>query len=350
MKERPSCKMPSIRKAGKTESIDKIIVSILRNLNSEICSRLRIEDNKIEEILQNFTIKSELSGYNNQICLINFYGKEKNFLGDICLKYSIEQKGGGRLRVESNVLNILRANSILCPRVMAANFSDEHDPPYILMEVIKGRCINDHSLNMREAELILNIIQSHESILRDNLRSLQLPSITFDMCREINFENKLLNFLQNFAPDFIIKNSLNFLNHYLNDVEAINKRVIVTDRSVENIFRDQNNQIVMIDFSTIRIGTQFDNWIQFIDDPRIVFSCTKEKLIRLFFIKNNLSEKDLNYFYISSIYTNLLQGVFTYQKNSRLGIDYINNANNSFKKLTKKKGVLIDISQQHALK
>jgi len=97
----------------------------------------------------------------------------------------------------------------------------------------------------------------------------------------------------------------------------------------------------MIDFSTVRIGTQFDNWIQFIDDPRAKFSCSKKELIKMFFRKNNSDKDVINYYYVASIYTNLLQGIFTYQKNPTLSMQYINNANSAFEKFTKKKGVLI---------
>lgn len=331
-------------KLSTNEVVEKLAAKILRNLGNKICSYLNIRDNKIEELLNNFTIKSELSGHNNQICLLEFYDNQKMFLGDICLKYSLEKKKMKGLQTEFNILNILRTNNILCPNIIDANFSNERNPSYILMETIKGRCVNDHDVDIQEAESILDIIQSHESVLLNNLQALQSSTIISDLYQKIDFENKLSDFFLNFAPDFIIKDSFNFLNQYLNDIEMLRKRVIVTDRSVENIFIDENNRIVMIDFSTIRIGTQFDNWIQFIDDPRVTFSCAKEELVTLFLKKNNLSGKDLDSFHASSIYTNLLQGIFTYRMSPQLGISYINNANNSFKKLTKKKGVLIDIS------
>jgi len=328
----------------KSEPIDKIVMNILRNLDNKICSYLNIKDIQIEELLNNFTIKSESSGYNNQICLIDFYDEQKNFLSDVCLKYSLEKEKRRGLQTEFNILNILRANNVLCPSIMDANFSDERNLSYILMETIKGKRLDDHDVSIQEAESILDIIQSHESILLDNLQVLQSSAFISNLYQEIDFENKLSGFLLNFAPDFLIKDSFKFLNQYLNDIETLRKRAIVTDRSIENIFINKNNRIIMIDFSTVRVGTQFDNWIQFIDDPRITFLCAKEKLITLFFKKNGLSEKDLDSFYASSIYTNLLQGIFTYRKNFKLGSGYVNNANNSFKKLTKKKSMLIDIS------
>ncbi len=323
-------------------SIDKIVTIALQNLGHKLCLHFQVESDRTEELLQNFTIKSESSGHNNQICLIDFYDNKKNFIGDICLKYAFEQERKEDLQIELNILNILQTNNILCPSIVDANFSHKN-PSYILMETIKGRCINKQIINLEEARGILDVIQSHESVLLDNLLILQSSVDISYLDREIDFEKKLSDFLINFAPNFIARSSFDFLNSILNHSAVIKKRSIVTDRSAENIFIDENNQISMIDFSTIRIGTQFDNWIQFIDDPRATFSCTKEELITTLFKKNGLLENELVSFYASSIYTNLLQGIFTYRKSPRLGIDYINNVNNSFKKLMNKKCVLIDI-------
>ncbi len=333
------------KKIKKPGPLNPIIISILKSLNKKICFYLGIKSNQGKKLLQNYTIKLELSGCNNNVCILNFYDDYKNFLGDLCLKYSFMKEKKEGLCAEFNILNILYANNISCPSIIGANFLDKQNLSYILMETIRGGNINGRNLNIQEAESILSTIKLHELILQDNLQTLQLllPAIS-DLYKEIDFKNKLLNFLSIFTPDFIVRDSLDFFNYHFNSSETIKKRMIVTDRSVDNIFMGQDGKITIIDFSTIRIGTQFDNWIQFIDDPRITFSCSKEDLISLFFKKNSLSEKELNSFYVSSIYTNLLQGIFTYQKNPQLGIGYINNANNSFKKLTKKNGVLIDIN------
>lgn len=320
-----------------------LVLRILKESKKEISSYLKINNKQFDNIIHNLVIRAELCGHNNQIYLIDFFDDRKNLIGDVCLKYSLKLEKKEGLQVEFNILNILRANNIFCPSVIDANFSNEQNSPYILMETVKGKNVNDHDLDIQEAESILDAIQLHELVLRNNLQTPQLLSSIPDLHKEIDFEDKLSNLLSIFTPGFITKDSFDFLNHYLNNPEAIKKRIIVTDRSVENIFIGRDNQIIMVDFSTIRVGTQFDNWIQFIDDPRITFSCSKEDLISLFFKKNNLQKKELNSFYASSIYTNLLQGIFTYQKNPQLGIGYINNANNSFKKLTKKKSVLIDI-------
>ena len=149
--------------------------------------------------------------------------------------------------------------------------------------------------------------------------------------------------MKRFTPHLKVKNSYSFLNKYLNDISVIEK-TIVTDRSADNIFIGENNHIIMIDFSTVRIGIQFDNWIQFIDDPRAKFICSKDELVTIFFNKKSLNENVMDYYYAASIYTNLLQGIFTYKKNPTLSMYYIDNANGAFENFIKKKGVLIDTS------
>ncbi len=309
--------------------------------NQKLCSYLHIESNEASALANNFHIRLELSGHNNQICLIDLYNSEKKYIGEVCLKYSLKKEKVEGLHTESDILNILHSNGILCPRIIDSNFQDNKFP-YILMESVPGECINNREIDMQTAELVLDTIQTHESILIKNLQTLQSYSFSLDLDQKTDFENKLSTFLQKFTPNFVVKNSYNFLNESLNNLNTVRTRKIITDRSTENIFID-NNQIVMIDFSTVRIGTQFDNWIQFVDDPLAKFSCTKEELRKLFFSKNNLQEKELGFYYASAIYTNLLQGIFTYQKNHRLSRQYIDNVNDYFQKFTKKKCVLIEI-------
>ena len=100
----------------------------------------------------------------------------------------------------------------------------------------------------------------------------------------------------------------------------------------------------MVDFSTVRIGTQFDNWIQFIEDPKGKFSCSQEELIQLFFKKIIWKKKELKFFYSASIYTNLLQGIFTYKKNPQLAMEYFRKVNYSYIKLTGENNILVDTS------
>ena len=317
------------------------IKKTIPGLGEKMCVFLNIKPSRAEELMENFVIESKLSGHNDEISLVNFYDARKILLGKACLKYSSEQERKNKLQMESNILNILNLSGIVCPKIIDAG-STKEGMPFIIMEAIKGKSASDCVLDIRIAELILDTIQSHESSLLDNLKTLQLSEGNLNVHQKIDFENKLKGFLRDFTPAFVIKDSYAFLNNYLNDLDVI-KKSIVTDRSADNIFIGENNQIIMIDFSTVRIGAQFDNWIQFIDDPRARFSCAKEELIRLFFEKNHLQEKVMDFYYASSIYTNLLQGIFTYQKNPTLSMQYINNVNDAFKKFTKKKGVLIDI-------
>jgi len=323
----------------------ELIGKVIPIFNQKLYSYLHIESSKADELANSFLIKSEMSGHNNQICLIDLYDSEKRYVGGVCLKYSPGKEKIESLHTEFDILNILCSSGIPCPQVIDSEFQN-NEFPYLLMEIAKGECIYNHTIDIQTAQLVLDAIQAHELVLMDNLETSQLSNFVPNIDQKIDFENKLSSFLQKFTPNFIVRDSYNFLNENLNDLDVVRKRKIVTDRSTENIFID-NDQIIMIDFSTIRIGTQFDNWIQFIDDPLARFSCTKKELIELFFKKNKLQKKEINLYYISAIYTNLLQGIFTYHNNYQLSRQYINNVNGYFQKFTKKKGVLIEINHQH---
>ncbi len=327
----------------KINNIDTVISYIFKISKKELSKYLGVEEDYFENIdPKQYKIKSALSGHNNQVYLIDFYDSKSNLLGGICLKYSFNEEMKSKLQLEAKILNTLRENKLSCPQVLCANFLDKFSCSYILMEVIEDQSVINTILNIKDAEKILKVIQKHELILSNNLDVFEsIPSISLGLNQKIDFEKKLLEFLQEFLPHLIIRHPLDFLNQYLNKNSVLIKRKIITDRSAENILKHENNKITMIDFSTFRVGTEFDNWIQFIDDPKIKFSCSHEELVDLFLKKNNLSEeKDV--FYVASIYTNLLQGIFTYKKNKKLGIDYISKVNESFEKFTNKKGLLID--------
>ncbi len=325
---------------------DNAIASqILEKSKNIISLYLKINSEQFQSTLQNAVIRKKLSGHNNQVHLVDFFDGNGNILGSVCLKYSLNEKLQSGLITEANILKILHSENInICPKIIDLDTLVESNITYIVMETANGNLINCLSLKIETMNKIFDLILFHESVLLEKASYLNSPSVVRDLHRKINFNNKITKLLTSFVPNFTIKNSLSFLNYYLNSKHAISQRAIVTDRSVENIFQNKNNDIILIDFSTIRVGTQFDNWIQFIDDPRASFSFPKEDLITILFERNKLNTKLVKLFYSASVYTNLLQGIFTYEKNPKLGINYFKNANKSFSMLKKKKGVLIDIS------
>ncbi len=273
--------------------------------------------------------------------MIDFFNAQKRYIGESCLKYSIKEEKD-YLQIESKILSLLYSNNILCPVII--DTGSRNGFSYILMETIKGDCLSNKIIDIKIANLVFDAIHQHESVLLDNIEILKQLGLFSDLSKEIDFESKLVSFLQKITPNFTIKKQLDFLNHHLNQPDVIAKRRIITDRSAENIFIDENNQLIMIDFSTVRIGTQFENWIQFIDCPHAKFSCTKKGLFDLLFEKMSMQKDDINLYYVSAIYVNLLQGIFTHKKDRQLSTQYINNVNTYFQKFTKKKGVLIEIN------
>lgn len=324
--------------------VHSLVLQILKKSKNRISSYLEIDDYQFEDVLSRFVVRTELSGHNNQICLVDFFDNKGNFLSGACVKYSLGEKMKSGLALEANILSLLSLNKKICPKLLDSGILEQDNVSYIITEIIRGTLTNHSDLSIEKASLVLDVVQLHEAVLLDNIQIWDTASTFNDLYKKTDFKKKVTTFLTGFVPGSVINDSLSFLNYYLNHERTISRRVIVTDRSVENIFQNQNGDIVMIDFSTIRVGTQFDNWIQFIDDPRITLSCKKEDLVNLFFKRNKLNTKDLKFFYAASVYTNLLHGIFTYEKNPRLGINYFKNANESFMKLKNKKSTLIDIS------
>ncbi len=320
----------------------ELVENALHIFAEKICVFFDITPSKFEELLKNTVIDSKLSGHNNDVYTINFYDNQRILIGQICLKRASMKDVKNRLKIESDIMRLLSLGGIKCPKIIDTGVGDD-DTPFILMETIDSQSTSSFVLNIALCGQILDTIQAHELILSSNLTQLQSAYNDIDLQKTVDFESKLAGLLKNILPTFDI-HDLYDLNKYLNDPEVI-KKTIITDRSGDNIFVDGHNEITMIDFSTIRVGTQFDNWIQFIEDPRMQFSCDKEELIQLFFTKNNLSESKINFFYAASIYTNLLQGIFTYKKNTQLAIKYFENANNSFRKLRQSNNLLIDTTQ-----
>lgn len=328
-------------KKAETNNIDSIKNTVLDS-GEKICAFLNIQTDTLKDIIDNLVVNTKLSGHNNDIFIINFYNTKREFLGRACLKYSSDMEHSDKLKIESEILRILNPKGVACPKLINTGINGEGNH-FVLMEAVEGERADSHVIDIKTAELVLDVIQTHESVLLDNSDKLKLSDGKLDLEKEVDFEDKLASFLKRFAPHLKAKNSYGFLNQYLNNISII-KKIIVTDRSADNIFIGKNNQIIMIDFSTVRIGTQFDNWIQFIDDPRAKFICSKDELVTMFFNKKNLNKNAMDYYYAASIYTNLLQGIFTYKKNPTQSMHYINNANGAFESFTKKKGVLIDNS------
>jgi hypothetical protein len=322
-------------------SLDSLVSKILWKWDKEIMNQFLHNKSKNNKTISKFFIKSRLSGHNYEILFIDLYTENnKKPIGNICLKYSLDKDKKDPLRREFVILNLFKNKKIPCPKIIGASFSKNEQLAYILMETIKSKHSGHLKINLKTARLILNAIKLHELVLSKNSSKLKLTKKN-NLHKNIDFEKKILYFLKNFAPDFVIRTKINFLNNYLNNTFALKHRVYTTDRSIDNIY--VNKKIIFIDFSTVRIGSIFDNWIQFINDPRATFLCSKEDLIKLFLKTNKMSKEHSDLFYAASIYTNLLQAIFTYSKNRILGRSYIKNTNDAFNKLITNKGVLIDI-------
>jgi serine/threonine protein kinase len=316
---------------------------MLKKSADKIGAYLKLDTERLDDVLRNAVVREKSSGYNNQICIVDFFDSKGGNLGGICLKRALSKETQSSLVMEADIMELFYLNKVACPRILDLN-TLENNTVYIVMEAVKGNPVNLFDLSSKKIQTILDLIRLHESKLARGIRNLRSLSPIGNLRGVMDFENKVLMLLAKHVPGFSLEDSLGFLNVYLNDEQTIRRRTIVTDRSSDNIFQDENGNIVLIDFSTIRIGSQFDNWIQLIDDPRANFYFKREDLIKMFFGRNKLDANILNSFQAASVYTNLLQGIFTYEKNRNLAAGYFKNANKSFMKLTNKKNMLIRVN------
>lgn len=323
---------------------DNFFFNVLKSFKLEICEYLKLNENSADLLLDNLEVKEELSGCNNYICLLGFYNSRDNRYGSFCLKHCLSTEKELQLKKEVHVLRLLNSHNFKCPRVIGYKSSIDRFTPCILMECVSGLSLNKIKLSLTQVHLVIDKIVEHQLIIRNNLITLSSFISEDDFGEYIDYELKIKKYLENSNTGFGICNSLGFLNKYLNNKKVIDERVVVTDRSAENIILNDCEEIAFIDFSTLRIGTKFDNIIQFIDDPRISLPIDKELLVKKLFTKFGFSEIEIKYYYAASVYTNLLQGIFTHNKNPDIANDYIKNANIAFESLVNKKSVLIGIN------
>jgi hypothetical protein len=328
----------------KTLNENTIVMEILNQEEQTLSVLLNIPQKHFADILQYSIVAAEMSGHYNKIFIVHFLDKKNILIGTICIKYSDLEIMNQGLVMETDVLNILHTNNIPCPVVISTgNLSSSHKP-YIVMDVTNGRPAAEEIVDLDMASSVLRVIMQHEIVLHDHLKNIPSLSKFENIEKYIDYNEKIAFLMNTIVPTRKILESLDFLNEYLNDPYIMDHRILTTDRSNENIFFDKNGMVTLIDFSTLRIGSLFDNWIQFIDDPRAHFSCNYRELVELFFKTHTMSEMYMNHFYVASIYTNLLQGIFNYERNRKLAMSYFEKVNQAYSNLNNKKSMLIEIN------
>lgn len=292
------------------------------------------------EAWRDIEIQPILGGHNSRIFLVTFFDKKRNVLGRINVKFPINERAADNLLLERHILSLLgpASSEPIVPKAVGSTVLENEN--YNLLEYVAGQPITGMSVDLVFAEKVLNSILTHEQILDKKFDTLQhFHAISNNLLRRINYSHKIGRAIQEHAPHLNLSAPLEFLNTLLNQKSELKNRKLITDRSGGNILVTKNNKIAFIDFSTVRIGTRFDNWVQFIDDPRISFSCSREQLIQLFFKKNDLihTHRELSLFHAASLYTNLMQSIFTHKKDPELSGAYLERANNAYTALTGKK-------------
>ena len=134
---------------------------------------MNIQIDTPKDIMDNLVVNTKLSGHNNDIFIIDFYNTETEFLGRACLKYSSDIEYGDRLKIESEILRILNRKGVACPKLINTEINRKGDL-FVLMEAIEGERTDARILDIKTIELILDMIQTHESVLLDNLDKIKL--------------------------------------------------------------------------------------------------------------------------------------------------------------------------------
>lgn len=122
--------------------------------------------------------------------------------------------------------------------------------------------------------------------------------------------------------------------------------VIVSDRSPTN-FVINNEKIGAYDFEVAFAGVPFEDWSWFIDDPRLVSSLSRAKLLSIFCqdfaLNTDKNETILTHlFHISSIYVCIKQSCFMLARGEKeLSAKYLERAHESAQKLSLKEAVSI---------
>jgi len=320
------------------------VLQILNYSKLSIGKYLNLNQNEFDKLIKNINVKKNNTGINSQLFFVDFYENEKHFLNSICIKYSSDKSEQSNLNLEAHILKELTTNTAnICPRIIDFGTVVGTNNTFIIMSLVNGKPLSNVVISIQEAEKILDLILTHEKILLKDRVVLDHRSIINKLHEKIDYRKKILLLLGGLDNKFKISNSLRFLNYYLNHPSIIKHRKIITDRSSSNFLLEPDDRIKLIDFSTIRAGSIFDNWIQFIDDPRSEFSCSREQLIDLFFEKNN--KTSVKFFQAASVYTCLLQGIFSYKQNQKIGNAYFEKANKAYSLLKKNKVVQNLISE-----
>lgn len=322
------------------------IARVFLKSNKDIRLYLKIKNKSRKVFPISYRAVKFTSGHRAGIALIELIDCECRVLGTVCIKYTFESVHN--LQTEFKILKLFSENDILVPSAICFNHIVNLHLSYIIMEKVNGKNLRNTKFDKKMIQNLLRITEKHQEILKTNLHLLGLSSLQKRLNNKIDFEAKIRRYINDNPSPIRIHSSLSFLNKWLNTDTAVKKRTIVTDRSGENIIRSRNH-LVFIDFSTLREGTEIDNMIQFFNDPRIM----SKRSFHDFFEKNILNQKyknSLEYFYTASIYTNILQGIFTYRNNPQISLQYFKTVNYYYRKFSRdKKGMLVDINHQHAL-
>ena len=131
---------------------NSIVGKALIKSKEQICSSFKINESQFDYIADNFKIRSELSGHNNQVCLVDFCDEDGRLLGGVCVKYSFEDKMLPGLLLETDILDLFSTSQVISPRVLGTDLSTQSDFIYVITTVAEGHPVTNYKLQIDDIE------------------------------------------------------------------------------------------------------------------------------------------------------------------------------------------------------
>jgi len=311
-----------------------IIDSILEQSKDVLSVRYGI---KIQNF--SFVVRETNGGLNSVVYVVELFNRNVA-TATIAIKL-FSQKNQENSQIEYDIVTVLYSTKSFVAEPLFQYSGNESIPPYNIMEYVEGVVLSETPIVFVEGKKIIDLIRSHQEILQTHKTLFSGKSFYKNINNFIEYEKKIEQLANQYLTDVALVVVPTGINTLLNSMVIMNQRSIVTDRSSANCVRTLENEFYLIDFSTVRIGTIFDNFLQWLDDPKTLLTDTdREALVE--YVQDSYTTITKDQYYAAALYTNFLQAVFNREGNKTISNLYIKKVNYYYQMLYKTKGILLD--------
>jgi len=286
----------------------KIIHSLKIDLKKGLdCLVALMQDDKSASYFKLDVIEEKASnGHLSQVFAVDL--KTENLLGDFGIVIKVDDYIPAigemqKLDLENCMYSVLEKEGLKTPKILKLGRIDNH---YVgVMEYVSGELLTQMHISASLLDDVVAITEKVQDSLNTNLTLDEKKALT-----EPGFENK--NFYSNkIVSRFMNRMGIGFdgtclgaLDEYLANSEMREKSVVITDRNPSNlIYNNQSSEIQLIDFNASRVSLPEEDWVFFIDDPRIRTDLTRDEMIRAY----AKSDEEIKTFHYMAVYRNLIQ-------------------------------------------